>query len=199
MAQSGIQKSTIPSLMPFFFACFNVTGIVAAEEAVPKAVSNQNSIANNAKIVNNRNSTTSKPQTEPRTQNTRDIAFIWPAKGRISSSFGVRKDPFSDAKQFHSGIDISIPEGTPIRASESGTIIFSGWKEGYGNVIMIRHKYGFVTVYAHNSKNLFKKDDRVEKNSIIAYSGATGNVTGPHLHFEIRKYTTPLNPIRMIK
>ena len=169
------------------------------KEVTPKAVGNQSSTAGNAKIVANRDSSTTKPKTEPRTQATRDIAFIWPVKGRISSSFGMRKDPFSNARQFHSGIDISVNEGTPIRASESGVVIFSGWREGYGNVVMIRHKYGYVTVYAHNSKNLCAKDNYVEKNSIIAYSGATGNVTGPHLHFEIRKYTTPLNPIRMIR
>jgi murein DD-endopeptidase MepM/ murein hydrolase activator NlpD len=139
----------------------------------------------------------------PVAEKVKSIAFVWPIEGRISSGFGVRRDPFSKSKkiqtQFHSGIDISTNEGTPIKASESGIVVFSGWKDGYGNLVMIRHKLGYFTVYAHNSKNLCSVNDYVEQNDIIAHSGSTGNVTGPHLHFEIRKYLTPLNPIRMIR
>jgi len=134
---------------------------------------------------------------------TRDIAFIMPVQGRISSGFGVRRNPLSRSRkaqtQFHSGIDIAVNEGTPIKASESGVVVFSGWKDGYGNLVVIRHKLGYFTIYAHNSKNLRSENDHVEQGDIIALSGSTGAVTGPHLHFEIRKYLTPLNPIRMIR
>jgi len=125
--------------------------------------------------------------------------FIWPLKGRITSSFGNRIDPFSKKKSFHCGIDISAEPGTPVRASSDGKVIFSGWKEGYGNMVVLRHEGGYITVYAHNSKNMVTKGDRVKQKDIIASSGMTGAVTGAHLHFEVRKYLTPLNPLRFIK
>ncbi len=129
----------------------------------------------------------------------RKIKFIWPIRGKLTSGFGTRKDPLSGKRQFHCGIDISSNVGRKIKASASGTIIFSGWKRGYGNVVIIRHKFGYITVYAHNSKNLLKANDNVKAGDIIALTGMTGAVTGAHLHFEIRKYVTPLNPLRLLR
>jgi murein DD-endopeptidase MepM/ murein hydrolase activator NlpD len=126
-------------------------------------------------------------------------AFRWPLRGKITSGFGNRKDPFSGKRAFHCGIDISVNEGTPIRASSAGRVIFSGWKEGYGRVVILRHEGGYITVYAHNSKNKVNVNDRVDTGEIIALSGKTGAVTGAHLHFELRKYVTPLNPMRFLK
>lgn len=127
------------------------------------------------------------------------IRFTWPLRGRLTSGFGTRKDPFSKKRQFHCGIDISANIGKRIKASAGGKVIFSGWKHGYGKVVIIRHKYGYITVYAHNSRNLVKQGKRVNRGDVIAFSGNTGAVTGAHLHFEIRKYVTPLNPTRLLK
>lgn len=136
---------------------------------------------------------------EPTTKPDKEKRFQWPLRGRITSSFGNRIDPFSKKRSFHCGIDISAEPGTPVRASAAGKVIFNGWKDGYGNMLVLRHDGGYITVYAHNKKNTAEVDTIVGKNEIIAYSGMTGAVTGAHLHFEIRKYLTPLNPLRFIK
>ena len=133
------------------------------------------------------------------TKNNKEIDFQWPLKGRITSAFGKRIDPISRRKRFHCGVDIGAPEGTPVKASAKGKVIFCQWKNGYGKVVVIKHKKGYITVYAHNKKNIVKENDVVHKGEIIAVSGMTGAVTGPHLHFEIRKYLTPLNPLRFLK
>jgi murein DD-endopeptidase MepM/ murein hydrolase activator NlpD len=124
--------------------------------------------------------------------------LVWPLRGRITSGFGNRTDPLSGRRRFHCGIDISANMGTPVHAVSNGRIIFSGWKPGYGNVVIIRHRGGYISVYAHNSKNLAPVDRVVKKGDTIAYSGMTGAVTGAHLHFELRKYVTPLNPLRFL-
>lgn len=125
--------------------------------------------------------------------------FIWPIKGRITSAFGKRQDPFSGKKRFHCGVDISANVGTAVKAAASGKVIYSGWKGGYGNVVILRHKNGYISVYGHNHKNKVKTGQFVKQGQLIARSGMTGRVTGAHLHFEIRKYVTPLNPMRFLK
>ncbi len=125
--------------------------------------------------------------------------FMWPLRGRITSGFGNRRDPLSGKRSFHCGVDISSNVGTPIRASADGRVIFSGWKDGYGKVVILRHEGGYITVYAHNSKNIVDADAIVKRGAVIAHSGMTGAVTGAHLHFEIRKYVNPLNPMRFLK
>jgi len=125
--------------------------------------------------------------------------FIWPLHGRITSGFGYRHDPFSGKRSFHCGVDISANVGTPVHAAAAGVVIFSGWKSGYGKVVIVRHKKGFISVYAHNHKLLVKNKTKVKQGQLISYSGMTGAVTGAHLHFEIRKYLTPLNPLRFLK
>lgn len=150
------------------------------------------------KKIQRRKTTYRKSRGQKRKKASR-IAFHWPTRGRITSGFGTRRDPFSGKRSFHCGIDISANVGTAIRASAGGRVIFSGWKSGYGKVVIIRHRGGYITVYAHNSKNLVKKNDTVRRGSLVARSGMTGAVTGAHLHFEIRKYVTPLNPMRLLK
>ncbi len=125
--------------------------------------------------------------------------FIWPLKGTITSAFGRRVDPINNKSKFHCGMDIGAEIGTSVMASADGEAIFSGWKKGYGRVIILKHKDGYITVYAHNKKNIISTGDKVEKGEVIALSGMSGAVTGPHLHFEIRKYVTPLNPYRFLK
>jgi murein DD-endopeptidase MepM/ murein hydrolase activator NlpD len=121
--------------------------------------------------------------------------FIWPIrKGKLTSKFGSRFHPISRRNEFHCGIDIGCPKGTLVRASEAGRVLYNGWRKGYGRIIVIRHTDGYVTVYAHNKYNYRRArvGKWVEKGKVIAVSGDTGYVTGPHLHFEIRKSLNPL-------
>lgn len=122
------------------------------------------------------------------------IPSLYPATGRVTSRFGYRSDPITGRKTFHEGYDIANSYGTPIYATADGIVTFSGRNSGYGNEIIINHGNGFETVYAHNSKNIVKKGDFVRKGQVIAYMGSTGRSTGAHLHYEVRKYGTPVNP-----
>lgn len=123
--------------------------------------------------------------------------FIWPARGRITSPYGIRV--ISGRKDFHAGIDIGGPTGTNIVAAESGRVSYAGNMRGFGNVIILSHDGGYSTVYAHNSVNLVKKGWYVNRGSVIAKMGRTGNATGPHLHFEIRLSGKPVNPLPYLK
>jgi murein DD-endopeptidase MepM/ murein hydrolase activator NlpD len=107
-----------------------------------------------------------------------------PVNGRISSVVGLRQDPINGRLRIHNGVDIAIPEGTPVAPVASGTVIYSGAQPGYGNMVIVRHSDGMVTVYAHHSRNIVKTGDPVDKKTRLAYSGSTGHSTGPHLHFE---------------
>jgi len=127
------------------------------------------------------------------------LRLSWPLRGPITSGFGYRTHPFSGEKTFHCGLDIGAEIGTPVRSACEGKVIFSGWKDAYGNLIVIQHKNNYITVYAHNSKLLVGVDETVKKGQKIALSGKTGATTGAHLHFEIRKGIVPLNPARILK
>jgi len=98
----------------------------------------------------------------------------------------------------HDGIDIAAPEGTPIHAVERGEVIFSDQLRGYGNIVILRHGGGLVSVYAHNQANLVREGDKVERGDVIAKVGSTGRVSGPHLHFEIRKNNMAQDPLRFL-
>lgn len=115
--------------------------------------------------------------------------FIWPVKGHLSSYFGERKGGF------HYGIDIVAPRGREVRASRAGTISFSQVMRGYGKIVIINHGDSFFTVYAHNSENLVKENEKVEQGQPIAKVGSSGRVSGNHLHFEIRKDRRAVNPL----
>ena len=125
--------------------------------------------------------------------------FSWPLQGEITSAFGRRIDPINKKTKFHCGIDIRAGIGTPVKAAADGEAIFSGWKKGYGRVVILKHTDGYITVYAHNKDNIVSVGAKVKCGELIALSGMSGAVTGPHLHFEIRKYVTPLNPHRFLK
>ncbi|MFZ8804499.1 MAG: LysM peptidoglycan-binding domain-containing M23 family metallopeptidase [Candidatus Calescibacterium sp.] len=120
------------------------------------------------------------------------LKFITPVQGKIISEFGPRNG------KMHKGIDIQAPEGENIKAAEDGVVIFSGFLKGYGNVIIIKHEGDFFTVYAHNRINLVKEGEFVKKGQVIGKVGMTGNAQIPHLHFEVRKKTKPLNPTDFI-
>lgn len=114
--------------------------------------------------------------------------------GRISSGFGPRLDPFTGRIRQHNGIDIAVPENTPVRPAAGGKVVFSGFSEGYGNCVILDHGGGITSLYGHNAKNLVKVGDAVEAGTALALSGSTGRATGPHIHFEVRKDGSPLDP-----
>ncbi|NLG80066.1 MAG: M23 family metallopeptidase [Firmicutes bacterium] len=118
----------------------------------------------------------------------------WPARGRVTSSFGRRRHPITGRVQGHEGIDIAAPTGTPIRATADGIVRFSGTQAGYGRLVIIDHGYGFETLYAHNSRNTVRAGQRVKRGQVIAYIGSTGTSTGPHVHYEVRVSGKPVNP-----
>jgi murein DD-endopeptidase MepM/ murein hydrolase activator NlpD len=118
----------------------------------------------------------------------------WPVSGRISSSYGYRTHPRTGVRQFHSGVDISVPRGTEVRTTADGIVSFSGWTANSGNVVVIEHGYGFSTAYAHNEKNLVKVGDRVRRGDPVALSGSTGMSTGPHVHYEVWENGRHANP-----
>ena len=130
-----------------------------------------------------------------------DWGMIIPASGRISSKFGSRVDPVTKKlNAFHSGLDIAAPEGTPVYAAESGKVASADGKSaGYGNLIIVQHAADLVTYYAHLSQIGVSKGKDVKKGDLIGKVGKTGKVTGPHLHFEVRKGGQALNPEAYIK
>lgn len=120
--------------------------------------------------------------------------MIWPAEGKLLKSFGQKGRGIN-----HSGINIELPINAPIYAAENGTILYSddGLAQ-YGNLILIKHSNGYVTAYAHNAKNLVERRQKVAKGDLIAFAGNTGNVEKPQLHFEVRKNTQPINPLKVL-
>ncbi len=127
--------------------------------------------------------------------------MMWPGGGyyKISSPFGYRIHPILKTKKLHTGIDIAIPYGKPISAAQSGTVVYAGWMGGYGKAILIDHGGGYATLYAHNSKLVVKKGETVEKGEKISECGSTGQSTGAHLHFEVRKDGDYVDPLEYVK
>ena len=123
-----------------------------------------------------------------------DVSFDAPCAGRLTSGFGWRKDPFTGRRMFHGGIDIAARRGTPIEAAAGGTVVFSGWRRGYGRIVVIDHGDGLKTRYAHNSRNLVAKGDSVGKGQKIALVGKSGRTTGPHVHFEVERKGEKIDP-----
>jgi len=126
------------------------------------------------------------------------IPTLVPAYGEVTSPFGIRKHPIKKVKKAHEGVDISSSKGDPILAAASGIVEYSGYNSGFGNHVIIDHKNGYRTIYAHSSKLLVKKGELVIKGQKIALVGSTGLSTGPHLHFEIRIGNTPVDPTQYI-
>ena len=109
----------------------------------------------------------------------------WPVDGTISSSYGYRDHPVYEEKKFHTGVDLSVPPGSGVKATADGIVSFAGWTETSGIVVVVEHGYGFSTAYAHNRKALVRVGQRVARGDVIAWSGSTGVSTGPHVHYEI--------------
>jgi murein DD-endopeptidase MepM/ murein hydrolase activator NlpD len=125
--------------------------------------------------------------------------FGWPVVGKISSSFGWRRDPVRGGRDFHTGLDIRAPRGRQVVASSAGKVVHSGWMGGYGQTVVIQHPGGVTTLYAHCSKLLVKAGANVRRGQRIALVGSTGRSTGNHLHFEVRKGGSPTNPLKALR
>lgn len=119
----------------------------------------------------------------------------WPAQGTLTSGYGWRRHPLATSWRFHSGLDISNRRGVPIFATAPGKVITAGWSGGYGRTVEIDHGYGITTLYAHCNRLRVKEGDMVEQGDFIATLGSTGQVTGPHLHFELHLDGHPVNPL----
>ena len=120
--------------------------------------------------------------------------FRWPVRGRIISEFGSKPGGARN-----DGINLAVPEGTPVKAAGDGSVIYAGNElQGFGNLVLIRHADGWVSAYAHNSEILVKRGDEVQRGQVISKAGATGNVTQPQVHFELRQGNRPVDPTRYL-
>jgi len=128
-----------------------------------------------------------------------DAPSLWPVEGNITSSFGERVDPFNGEGAFHSGLDISVPYGTPIHAAADGVVAFADIMNGYGNLIELDHGHGITTRYGHLSAFAIAAGQHVRRGQIIGYVGATGRATSAHLHYEVRVQNVPVNPHKYLR
>ncbi|NLJ81326.1 MAG: peptidoglycan DD-metalloendopeptidase family protein [Firmicutes bacterium] len=124
--------------------------------------------------------------------------FIWPVQGKISSGYGYRLHPLSKVRHFHGGIDIAAPEGTPVRAAAAGRVAKAGSMGNYGLGLVLDHGAGYSTWYGHNSKILVRPGEAVQQGQIVAMSGKTGLVTGPHLDFRIKIGDQTIDPLERL-
>ena len=120
--------------------------------------------------------------------------FGWPAAGTLSSPYGYRNHPVHEEKKFHTGVDISVPSGSEVKATADGIVSFAGWTTNSGIVVVAEHGHGFSTAYAHNGKALVRVGQRIVRGEVIALSGSTGVSTGPHVHYEIWRNGRPADP-----
>jgi murein DD-endopeptidase MepM/ murein hydrolase activator NlpD len=120
--------------------------------------------------------------------------FRWPARGKVITGYGAKTNG-----KANDGINLAVPEGTPVKAAEDGVVAYCGNElKGYGNLILVRHANGYVTAYAHASELLVKRGDTIKRGQVIAKSGQTGEVSSPQLHFEIRKGSSPVDPLQFL-
>jgi murein DD-endopeptidase MepM/ murein hydrolase activator NlpD len=120
--------------------------------------------------------------------------FRWPVRGKVITSYGAKTNGKSN-----DGINLAVPEGTPVKAAEDGVVAYSGNElKGYGNLVLVRHSNGYVTAYAHASELLVKRGDSIKRGQVIAKSGQSGEVSSPQLHFEIRKGSNPVDPLQFL-
>lgn len=120
--------------------------------------------------------------------------FRWPVRGKVITTYGAKTNG-----KANDGINLAVPEGTPVKAAEDGVVAYSGNElKGYGNLVLVRHSNGYVTAYAHASELLVKRGDTIKRGQIIAKSGQSGEVGSPQLHFEIRKGSSPVDPLQFL-
>jgi murein DD-endopeptidase MepM/ murein hydrolase activator NlpD len=124
---------------------------------------------------------------------------LWPVDGRLLSFFGRRDDPFSSGRAFHAGVDIAAATGTPVKVAADGVVIHAEYSGAYGRTVVVDHGRGVQTNYAHLSRFNVIAGQQVRRGDVIAYTGASGRVTSPHLHYEVRLHGGPVNPYPYLK
>jgi murein DD-endopeptidase MepM/ murein hydrolase activator NlpD len=128
-----------------------------------------------------------------------DAPQMWPVEGPVGSGFGQREDPFNGEGAFHSGIDIEVPYGTPVRATADGEVSGAAMGAGYGRAVVLNHGHDVMTVYGHLSAIAVLPGQHVTLGQVIGYVGQTGRATGPHLHYEVRVHNVPVNPHKYLR
>ena len=123
---------------------------------------------------------------------------IWPIDGRLMGPFGGRSDPFSGEGAYHTGVDISAPTGTPVKAAADGVVSYAQYFGGYGRLVIVTHSSGIQTYYAHLSKFDVIAGQEIRQSELVGRVGSTGRVTAPHLHYEVRVGGAPVNPYRFL-
>jgi murein DD-endopeptidase MepM/ murein hydrolase activator NlpD len=127
------------------------------------------------------------------------LPAVWPIMGRLMGGYGERSDPFSGEGAMHTGIDISAPVGTPVKATADGIVLHASWNAGYGRCVIIDHGNGYQTWYAHLSQFDVMEGQEIRQGEIVGRVGTSGRSTGPHLHYEVRIHSTPVNPYRFMQ
>ena len=130
--------------------------------------------------------------------NTNVLPSVWPVNGRLEGGYGKRNDPFSGEGAMHTGVDISAPKGTPVRAAADGVVLRAGWNGGYGKCVIVDHGHGYQTWYGHLSRMDVIEGQPIRQGEVVGAVGSTGHATGPHLHYEVRVGATPVNPYRFL-
>ena len=123
---------------------------------------------------------------------------IWPVDGVLMSSYGQRTDPFSGEGAYHRGVDISAPIGTPAHVTADGIVVFADHAGGYGRLVIVDHGNGYETYYAHLSRFEVVAGQEIRQGELVGEVGASGRVTAPHLHYEVRLRKSPVNPYRFL-
>lgn len=185
---TGAEPSSQPPVKP---DQAQIGQAVAKPQQTPKAESVSLGSSPTAPVASASNSAPSSAAVQAEVERTiATTGFRWPARGRIIAAFGE-----ANGKR-NTGIDIALPPGSPVKAAERGVVAYAGSElKGQGNMVMIRHTDGWVSIYAHNSELKVKRGDEVKRGQVIALSGQTGDVPSPQLHFELRKGQTPVDPV----
>jgi murein DD-endopeptidase MepM/ murein hydrolase activator NlpD len=122
----------------------------------------------------------------------------WPVNGRLMDGFGHRSDPFSGEGAMHTGMDISSPMGTGVKATADGIVMYANWNAGYGRCVIVDHGNGYQTLYGHLSKIDVIEGEEIRQGEVVGRVGSSGRSTGSHLHYEVRVHSTPVNPYRFV-
>ena len=122
----------------------------------------------------------------------------WPINGRLMDGFGHRSDPFSGEGAMHTGVDISAPQGTGVKSTADGIVVHANWYAGYGRCVIVDHGNGYQTLYGHLSRIDVIEGQEIRQSEVVGRVGSSGRSTGPHLHYEVRVRSTPVNPYRFL-
>ncbi len=125
-------------------------------------------------------------------------SFIWPVRGPLTSEFGWRESPFGGGPEFHEGIDVAVPPGTPVRAAASGVVVEAGWMGAFGYGVVVDHANGVQTLYGHNRRLAVRPGQRVRQGQVIAWSGSSGRSSGPHLDFRVKVAGKAVDPLSVL-